>query len=78
MASPNIPQGEENHESIRQRRRRERWSAFFRPFLALTSIVVSVGLTLSLVKACQERFPNSPFNKAGDRQTGAQSPPETR
>jgi hypothetical protein len=63
MPSSKIPPEKESLAAFKERRRRERWNAFFTPFLTLTSIVVAVALALSLVKACQERFPNSPFNK---------------
>jgi hypothetical protein len=61
LAKP--PHDQETLHAYKERRRRERWSAFFTPLLTLTSIVVSIGITMSLLKACQERFPNSPFNK---------------
>jgi hypothetical protein len=48
-------------DEIKRRRRRERWSAFLTPFITLASIVVSVGVLMFFIKACQQRFPQSPF-----------------
>ena len=50
-------------EEIKRRRRRERWNAFLTPFITLASIVVSIGVLMFFMKACQERFPQSPFLK---------------
>jgi hypothetical protein len=78
MPSSKIPPEKESLAAFRERRRRERWNAFFTPFLTLTSIVVAVALALSLVKACQERFPNSPFNKAAEPRPSEKSPATER
>jgi hypothetical protein len=40
--------------------------------------VVSVGLTMSLVKACQARFPNSSLNRPAEREPAQGLPPEPR
>jgi hypothetical protein len=51
-------------DAIKRKRRRERWNAFLTPFIALASIVVSIGFLMFFIKACQERFPQSRFLKA--------------
>jgi hypothetical protein len=71
MTPAGDPRDRETLEAFSARRRRERWKAFLTPFITLTSIVVSVGLTMSLIKACQERFPSGPFPRA------VESPPES-
>jgi hypothetical protein len=78
MTSSKIPHDEESLAIFKERRRRERWNAFLTPFLTLTSIVVSVGLTMSLVKACQARFPNSSLNRPAEREPAQGLPPEPR
>jgi len=50
-------------EAIKRKRRRERWNAFLTPFITLASIVVSIGVLMFFMKACQERFPQSPLLK---------------
>jgi hypothetical protein len=50
-------------EELKRRRRRERWNAFLTPFITLASIVLSIGLLMFFMKACQERFPQSPLLK---------------
>lgn len=47
-------------EEIKEERRRERWNAFFTPFITLASIVASVGMLMFLIKTCSERFPQAP------------------
>jgi hypothetical protein len=47
-------------EEIREERRRERWHAFWTPFIALTSVVGSVAMLMYLLKSCSERFPQAP------------------
>ncbi len=61
----NEPLDKEAIEEIKRRRRRERWSAFLTPFLTVASVVVSIGLLMYFMKACQERFPQNPFLKPG-------------
>jgi hypothetical protein len=50
-------------EEMKRRRRRERWNAFLTPFITLASIVLSIGLLMYFMRACQERFPQSPLLK---------------
>jgi hypothetical protein len=50
-------------EELKRKRRRERWSAFLTPFITLASIVLSIGLLMFFMRACQERFPQSPLLK---------------
>lgn len=59
----NEPPDKEAIDEIKRKRRRERWSAFLTPFITLASIVLSVGLLMFFIKACQERFPQSPLLK---------------
>ncbi len=59
----NEPFDKEAIEEIKRKRRRERWSAFLTPFITLASIVLSIGLLMFFMKACQERFSQSPFLK---------------
>jgi hypothetical protein len=44
---------------LKERRRRERWSAFLRPFITLASIVISVSLLMYMIKSCGERYPQN-------------------
>jgi hypothetical protein len=64
------PFNKEVIDEVKQRRRRERWNAFLTPLITLASIVLSIGLLMFFMKACQERFPQSPLLKQG-----SQSPP---
>jgi hypothetical protein len=64
--------------AFKERRRREMWNAFFTPFLTLTCIVAAVALALSLMKACQERFPNSPLNQPAGPRPSETSPATVR
>jgi hypothetical protein len=57
IAEMEIPPTNQDLEEIKRERRRERWKAFFTPIIALGSIVVSVGLLMFFIRACQERFP---------------------
>ncbi len=50
-------------DEIKRKRRRERWKAFLTPFITLASVVVSIGLLMFFMKACQERFPQNPLLK---------------
>jgi hypothetical protein len=50
-------------EELKRRRRRERWNAFLTPFITLASIVISIGLLMFFMRACQARFPQSPLLK---------------
>ncbi len=63
----NEPLDQEAVEEMKRRRRRERWSAFLTPFITLASVVLSIGLLMFFMKACQERFPQSPFLKPGSQ-----------
>ena len=47
-------------DEIRAERRKERWKAFFTPFIYLGSIVVSVAILMALIKTCSQRFPPAP------------------
>ena len=71
MTSGGDPRDRESFEAFKAKRRRERWNAFLTPFITLTSIVVAVGLTMSMIKACQERFPSGPLPG------GVESPPDS-
>jgi hypothetical protein len=51
------PSPKKSLEELREERRRARWSAFWTPFITLTSIVVSVGLLMFLLRACRDRLP---------------------
>jgi hypothetical protein len=77
MADRKSAPEQETVAAFRARRRRERWNAFFTPFLTLASIVASVGLLMSLIKGCQERFPNNPFLNPAERQPASGLPPKT-
>ena len=50
-------------EAIKRKRRRERWNAFLTPLITMALIVLSIGMLMFLIKACQERFPHSPLLK---------------
>jgi hypothetical protein len=65
---------QEATEEFKRRRRRERWSAFLTPFITLASVVVSIGLLMFFMKACQERFPQSPFPRQGSPSRPASQP----
>jgi hypothetical protein len=65
---------EEAIEQIKRKRRRERWSAFLTPLITLASIVLSIGLLMFFMKACQERFPQSRFLKQGSQSRPANLP----
>lgn len=43
---------------IKAQRRRERWKAFFTPFIYMGSIVGSVALIMALMKTCSQRLPS--------------------
>jgi hypothetical protein len=47
-------------DELRAQRRRERWQAFFTPWIYLGSIVGSVAMLMALIKSCGERFPQAP------------------
>ena len=57
------PPDKELVEEYRRRRRRERWNAFLTPLITLASVVVSIGLLMFFMRACQERFPQNPLLK---------------
>jgi hypothetical protein len=59
----NEPLDKEAIDEIKRKRRRERWSAFLTPFITMASVVASIGLLMFFMKACQERFPQSPVLK---------------
>ncbi|HXV79289.1 MAG TPA: hypothetical protein VEG60_05375 [Candidatus Binatia bacterium] len=68
----NQPSPKKNLEELRERRRRERWNAFWTPFLTMASVVTSVAMLMFLVKTCQERNlpapilpPTSPLTRPG-------------
>jgi hypothetical protein len=71
------PPDKELIEQYRRRRRRERWNAFLTPLITLASIVVSIGLLMFFMRACQERFPQTPFFRppAQPRPANPQQPP---
>jgi hypothetical protein len=48
-------------EELKRKRRRERLNAFFTPLITLASIVISIGLLMFFMRACQERFPQNPL-----------------
>jgi len=57
-------------EEIREERRRQRWNAFWTPFITLTAIVSSVSMAMMLIHTCQQRNlpvpivpPDSPLNQ---------------
>lgn len=47
-------------EELRAERRRERWKAFWNPFITMASLVGSVALVMYMLKSCSERFPQAP------------------
>jgi len=57
------PFDKEAIDEIKKKRRRERWNAFLTPFITLASVVLSIGLLMFFMKACQERFPQNPLLK---------------
>jgi hypothetical protein len=57
VTTMNPPLPKKSLEELREERRRARWSAFWTPFIALASIVSSVGLLMFFIRACQERLP---------------------
>jgi len=57
------PFDKEAIDEIKRKRRRERWNAFLTPFITLASVVLSIGLLMFFMKACQERFPQNPLLK---------------
>src|SRR5918992_3228525 len=68
-------------EDYKAERRRQRWGYFLTPFIALASIVVSVGMLMFMAKACQERMPAdstyrmTPFQKRAPIQDQDNSAP---
>lgn len=49
-------------EDIQAERRRRRWGYFLTPFIAMASIVFSIGMLMFFGKSCQERIPeDAPF-----------------
>lgn len=54
------PQQTRTPEEIKAERRRQRWSAFWTPFITLGSIVASVAMIMAIIKSCSERLPPSP------------------
>jgi hypothetical protein len=41
-------------------RRRDRWGAFFKPFITLTLFLIAISLSMYLIKSCQERGQGMP------------------
>jgi hypothetical protein len=59
-----------SEEDIKEARRRERWNAFWTPFITLTAVVSSVAMLMVLIQTCQQRNlpslilpPTSPLNR---------------
>ena len=49
-------------EDIKAERRRQRWNYFLTPFIAMASIVFSIGMLMFFGKSCQDRIPaDAPF-----------------
>lgn len=49
-------------EDMQAERRRQRWGYFLTPFIAMGSIVFSIGMLMFFGKSCQERIPeDAPF-----------------
>jgi len=65
-------QAPKTEEDIREERRRQRWNAFWTPFITLTSVVASISMLMALIQTCQERNlptpllpPTSPLYRPG-------------
>lgn len=54
------PEKPKTPAEIQAERRRERWKAFFTPWIYMGSIVASVALIMALIRTCSGRFPQAP------------------
>ena len=46
---------EERLAELRERRRRDRWSALLKPFVTLTLFLAAITFCMYLIKSCQDR-----------------------
>lgn len=52
---------EERLAELRERRRRDRWSALLKPFVTLSLFLIAITFVMYLVKSCQDRNQNRPL-----------------
>jgi len=62
-------------EEIKRRRRQERWSAFLKPLVILTSLVVSIGFLMFILRTCGQRVPHNPAFEQRGALAPADDPP---